>query len=168
MKAGARIASGSLALLMATPIGAQRSLPIGVLRPGVAADTIGGPPLSNPIALEHPRELSMGGGIVGGALGAVVGAFFGIVYGAALPHNDYEPLFSGLIGESIGAGAGTHLGSGAYGSAALTMLTSLGITTGAVLRANGVRGGLPVVLLIPAAQIAASLMVEAATSRRTP
>jgi hypothetical protein len=124
------------------------------------------------------------------SLGGVVGVFGGL-YGGAMagigiehalnPRCDHEEycglaglILGPMVGEPLGVALGVHLAGGSRGNVAVSYLASTGILIGGLLlgsamnRGNGCRdcGTYAVVIGVPVAQIAASIAIEKATSRR--
>jgi len=116
------------------------------------------------------REISQIGTIIGGVGGGLVGAALGLAIGAGSAegcHGDMCGLGNvvlGLaIGESLGVGIGSHLGSRSphHGNVVLTTLTSAAILVGGtMLGAAMQQGGAIMIPLTPAMQLAAAWAIE--------
>jgi hypothetical protein len=108
------------------------------------------------------------GGLVGWGLGLAAGAGAGY----ALKPPSGESYFGAVewwvgawIGSSIGAAAGVHIANHTQGNALLSSLGTLLSVPAVVGIAATVPGAGPLLLAIPTAQIAASILIERRTAR---
>jgi hypothetical protein len=119
--------------------------------------------------LPSPPELSLAGTVLGGIGGGVVGAFTGIAIGAESARGCHEdfcqlgPAVLGLLlGESLGVGLGTHLGSRSlkHDHILLTTLSSAVILVSGALVASSAPQGFVMLPLTPILQIGAAWAIE--------
>ncbi|HEX2091142.1 MAG TPA: hypothetical protein VHG28_02025 [Longimicrobiaceae bacterium] len=113
------------------------------------------------------------GGIAGGTVGALVGFGVGLGLNRGCTGDEIcliPALLGSIVGESLGVPLGVHLAEGRRGSLLLGAGASLGIA-GVGLAGMAVLGdsGPPaqgIAVLVPVAQLAASIAIERGTARR--
>ncbi len=109
-------------------------------------------------------------GIGGGTLGALAGGLAAVPFVRACEGDEVcaIPLFIGAaLGESMGTPLGVHLAEGRRGSYPLAALASVGIAAAGVSAASLLsdKGAQAVTVMVPAAQLAASVFIERRTAR---
>lgn len=168
------VAMSALVLLplVAVPSEAQYLAPSAV-RPLTAAAAEGsavGAVASRDTLPDARRQISEAGTLIGGLVGGAAGAFIGLAIASRTHmdcHVDYCGLAEGFVGltlgESIGLAVGAHVGSRSTRRANIFM-TSLAST---VIMAGGAgaalmlgEGGVIMLPMTPALQLAAALMIE--------
>ena len=119
--------------------------------------------------LPSPPELSLAGTVLGGIGGAVVGAVVGLGIGAEAArgcHGEFCELGPAVLGfalgESLGIGLGTHLGSRSakHDHILLTTLSSMVILVSGALIASSTPQGDVMLPLTPILQIGAAWAIE--------
>jgi hypothetical protein len=108
------------------------------------------------------------GGLVGWTLGAVAGGGLGYALQPASGESHFgagEWWLGAWVGSSIGAAAGVHIANHAQGNLLLSSLGTLLSVPAVVLVAVTVPGAGPLLLAVPTAQIAASVLIERRTAR---
>ena len=111
----------------------------------------------------------------GGVVGAGAGLFMGMMAGTLLDGRPdprcsdfcFGPglVFGGLLGEAAGLALVVHVVNGGKGSYALDALTSAGILAATLYLGQDAFGGPEILLVIPAAQIVGTIIMERRTSR---
>lgn len=159
----------ALAGLSVGSLSAQRLSPSAFLTRGA---TIDAPGASTRLAIRtFPRdEASSARMAAGGVVGALAGMFVGGVAGAWLTKNDCEDCgFAGLVyGAFLGGSAtlplGVHLANDRRGKFVPELLGSL-VIGGVGLAMIGKTNSAKVVLAVPVAQIASSILLERKTGK---
>jgi hypothetical protein len=160
--------------LAAAPSAAQYATPVAVRRLEAPATMHVSGTLAAPVDTlpQSCREISAVGTIVGGAVGGAVGALVGIGIASRTNRSctgEFCGLGEGLVGfglgESIGLAVGAHLGSRSprAENVVFSSVASVGILVGGVLAAvalERVDGGVIMIPLTPAFQLAAALAIE--------
>lgn len=146
---------------------------IPVVEPDLAVAEL----LSGTMALQESVEgrpsvpILVIGGVAGGAIGTVAGGYLVALMASDDDGDDLDFLSGAVAGAAIGEGLllplGVHLASHQAGTYTFSALASLGLTAVGLLALEAVHydpPGAPIVLVaIPVAQIATSIMIERAT-----
>lgn len=157
---------------------ALEAVHVGALDLGrpAAAGARGALPVPLPVTAGAPQEggstaALVGGGLAGGAVGAVAGFYLGALMASGDDGDDLDFLSGAVAGAVIGEGLllplGVHLANRQAGSYTTSALVSLGLAAAGLAALEAVHydpPGAPIVLIVvPVAQIAASIAIERAT-----
>jgi hypothetical protein len=174
-------------VLLVVLVGLHAPASVGV------AQSVGAAPhaASDPAAATAPRIESLGpvqaaastarlltGGLIGGGTGLLVGGLAGAVIGSNRCTDPGNPdscsgleglVIGGIMGEAVGIPLGVHLANRRRGRLGTSLAASVALAAagaGAVVWSDSREVALGVAAAVPAAQFAASILLERRTGRR--